>query len=200
MDRFINKYFLPAIEFLPFCKGISRVQKKNFLDAASDVAITVLLATFPLWAAAFFAAMSNEKDIDSFVAAVASVGNMLYVQINDGALILYSASLIAPVLVMALEFRKDSQILKVPSPMSYIVSVFMIQTAATIYFSKKASNDYINIEFAYYVSISMFLLTIIILYIVNCFRYFEAGIDPGSEIESSAKKFRDGYSRHRGVQ
>ncbi|MCQ4270240.1 hypothetical protein NA655_04300 [Pseudomonas kuykendallii] len=184
--------------FLPFVGGLHRLKGKHFSGAAKEVAVTVLLATFPIWAGAFYGALSDIGKIESLSSAFLLYLSRLREALENGTLILYSASLIAPVLYLALEEKSDGNSSgKMPSPMSHILSVFVIQTAATIYYTKQMSLEVINAGFAWYSSVVMFIFTIFVLYIVHCHKHFTEVADPSRDIEDNALEFSAGYSRHR---
>lgn len=184
------------LEFLPFLNGLTRLSARHFRGAGKEVLVTILLATFPLWAGAFYGALSDMKDVDGFWQAVCLYFSKLRKTLDNGTLILYSASLIAPVLYIALDERRDNSG-RMPSPMSHILSVFVIQTAATIYFTKQMAAENMNSGFAFYTSLGMFLFTMFVLFIVHCHKHFDTSADPARAIEDTALTYASDYSRHR---
>ena len=187
------------LTWLPFVSGLHELEPSHFRSAGKEVLVTVLLATFPLWAGAFYGALSDMNSsgsgwYDSFRLYLSK----LEVNIGNGTLILYSASLIAPVLYIALKEKKEGRRpASFPSPMAHILSVFMIQTAATIYFTKQMSSELVNPNFAYYSSIAMFLFTVFVLYVVHCYRHFDDDIDPVQAMDDGVTRFTANYHRHR---
>jgi len=184
------------LERLPFVKGLSRLSGRHFRGAGKEVLVTILLATFPLWAGAFYGALSDINKVDGFWQAVFLYFSKLRNTLDNGTLILYSASLIAPVLYIALDERRDNSG-RMPSPMSHILSVFVIQTAATIYFTKQMAAENINSGFAFYTSLGMFFFTMFVLFIVHCHKHFDVSADPARAIEDTALTYASEYSRHR---
>ena len=191
--------FLRLVKALPLIDGLPDLEWDHFRSALKELLFTVLLSTSPLWTGAFAASLisagtSQAGEINIF----AIMWGNLKGSISTGALIIYSAALIAPVIYMATKEAKGSSTTKVfPSRPWHILFALIIQIAGCVYFVIEFLKLGMNQQFAFYFSMYLFPLTLVLLLIAMCYRNLIFEMDPIKEMENSDKNFSESYSRHR---
>jgi len=186
------------VKMLPIVSGMTELSAKHYKESLKEVFFTVILATSPLWMAAIFTSFSDATSVESSKDVAAVFWKNLMKTIETGALIIYSASLVSPILYMAAQDMKREGALKVfPSKGSHIIFVLIVQIVATIYFSKQSSMASMNSGFAYYSSIWLFPFSILILFVAMCYKNWVIDLDPLHAMSTSEDKFRGGYMMHR---
>lgn len=195
----MSKKFDYFISCIPIFSDINKVRRKHFFSAFSEVAVTIFLSTFPLWAGAFAVALSDpSSSVDSIWSAIAVWWVNLVKAIDSGALIIYSASLISPVLYIALQDYNDGNGRRAfPSPIAHIMFTVIVLIVATVYFTRQISEQPMNPGFAFYASVYLFFSTAVVLYVVNCYKYMMAEINPVREFEATDKVYATDYSEYR---
>ncbi|ROM60404.1 hypothetical protein [Pseudomonas rhodesiae] len=182
----------------PIISGMADLSWKHYKESIKEVFFTVLLGTSPLWLAAVFSSFSDASPVVSGGDVLDVFWRNLMKTIESGALIVYSASLVSPILYMAAQDIKRDGAMKVfPSKGSHIIFVLIVQLVATIYFFKQSSPDTINSGFAYYSSIWLFPFSILILFVAMCYKSWLADLDPVHAMSESEDGFRGGYMMHR---
>lgn len=186
------------VRMSPIISGMADLSWKHYKESIKEVFFTVLLGTSPLWLAAVFSSFSDVTPVVSGSDVLDVFWRNLMKTIESGALIVYSASLVSPILYMAAQDIKRDGAMKVfPSKGSHIIFVLIVQLVATIYFFKQSSPDTINSGFAYYSSIWLFPFSILILFVAMCYKSWLADLDPVHAMSESEDGFRGGYMMHR---
>lgn len=186
------------VRMSPIISGMTELSSRHYKESIKEVLFTVLLGTSPLWMAAIFSSFSDSSTVVSGGDVVDVFWRNLMTTIETGALIVYSASLVSPILYMAAQDIKRDGALKVfPSKGSHIIFVLIVQIVATIYFFKQSSPDSINSGFAYYSSIWLFPFSILILFVAMSYKNWVADLDPIHAMSESEDGFRGGYMMHR---
>ncbi|NNA59261.1 hypothetical protein [Pseudomonas koreensis] len=186
------------VRMSPIISGMADLSWKHYKESIKEVFFTVLLGTSPLWLAAVFSSFSDAAPVGSGGDVLDVFWRNLMKTIESGALIVYSASLVSPILYMAAQDIKRDGALKVfPSKGSHIIFVLIVQLVATIYFFKQSSPASINSGFAYYSSIWLFPFSVLILFVAMCYKSWLSDLDPVHAMSESEDGFRGGYMMHR---
>ncbi|AZZ46485.1 hypothetical protein C1896_17135 [Pseudomonadaceae bacterium SI-3] len=187
------------IRSLPLIDGLPDLELDHFKSAAKELFFTALLSTSPLWIGAFAASLISAGTSQS--AEIDILGIMwenLKSSINTGALIIYSAALIAPVIYIATQEAKGTTNSKIfPSRPWHILFALIIQIVGCVYFVIQFLQLSMNQQFAFYFSIYLFPFTLVLLLIAFCYKNLIFEMDPLREMENSDKNFSANYSRHR---
>lgn len=191
--------FIKIIRAIPLIDGLPDLEWEHFKSATKELFFTVLLSTSPLWIGAFAASLisagtSQSDNVEIF----ALFWKNLKASINTGALIIYSAALIAPVIYIASQEAKGTSTTKVfPSRTWHIVFALVIQIVGCVYFVIQSLGLNMNQRFAFDFSIYLFPFTLALLQIAFCYKNLIFEMDPLKEMENSDKRFSENYSRHR---
>ncbi len=193
----IKAKLLWLLRKIPVIDGLADIEWQHFSDAVKEVFFTVLLSTTPLWLGALVASL-----IDVSTASSGSIFstflNNLIASTKNGALIIYAAALIAPVIYIAATDIKTDTINKVfPSRPWHILFAFFIQVIGSSYFVIQSLGKQMNEDYSYTLSAWIFPTTLLMLLIAFCYKNLILDINPTREMEQSERDFRSGYARHR---
>ncbi|HGP4439590.1 TPA: hypothetical protein ACLM4Z_005778 [Pseudomonas aeruginosa] len=114
---------LRFVRAVPLIDGLPDLEWEHFRLAVKELFFTTLLSTSPLWIGAFAASLISAGTSQSENIKILSLlWDNLKASINTGALIIYSAALIAPVIYIATQEAKGTLSTKVfPSRMWHIL-------------------------------------------------------------------------------
>jgi hypothetical protein len=187
-----------VIRSIPIISGLPDLHASHCKDSAKEVSFTVLLSTFPLWLVALVTSFSDLDAVSSGYDVLMIFKKNFVATLETGALIVYAASLVSPVIYMAVqEVRRGDGINKVfPSRISHIVFVMIVQMVAAVYFFKDSSGG-MNAAFAYYASIWLFPFSVLILFVAMSYKNWVSDLDPIAAMGESEAGFMTGYDQHR---
>ncbi|EMN9198737.1 hypothetical protein [Pseudomonas aeruginosa] len=190
---------LRLVRAVPLIDGLPDLEWEHFKSAVKELFFTTLLSTSPLWIGAFAASLISAGTSQSENIKILSLlWDNLKASINTGALIIYSAALIAPVIYIATQEAKGTLSTKVfPSRMWHILLALIIQLVGCAYFIIQFLGLNMNQYFAFHFSIYLFPFTLALLLIAYCYKNLIFEMDPLKEMENSDKRFSENYSRHR---
>ncbi|MHB0825505.1 hypothetical protein ACYCFL_07700 [Stutzerimonas nitrititolerans] len=195
----ITERLLWLLRKIPVIDGLADIEWQHFSDAVKEVFFTVLLSTTPLWLGALVASLIDVSTASSGSIFSTFLEN-LSASTKNGALIIYSAALIAPVIyIAATDVRTNSRNQVFPSRPWHILFAFFIQVIGSSYFVIQSLGKQMNEEYSYTLSAWLFPITLLMLLIAFCYKNLILDINPTREMEQSENNFRSGYSRHRRV-
>lgn len=184
----------------PIISGLPDLSLKHHGDAFKETAVTVVLATIPLWLGAFIAALlDGSKSLDGSFTLLAFLFEKIRLTTESGALIIYASSLISPVLYMALNERSSNspQHAPFPSKISHIMAVLMISIISTAYFTADIAGNKLNASIAYYTSIWLFAFAVLVLYIASCYKNFSSEYSHSDVLKAEATDFESEFRMFR---
>lgn len=196
----IKKLLLKIVRYTPIISGLPDVKFKDHRDALKETGVTIVLATLPVWLGAFIAALVD-KSIVGDVGLLDLILSKLEVTANSGVLILYAASLVSPVIYMALSDVRDGRG-KFPSRISHVMAVLMISVIAAGYYTASELAGDLNSQLVKLTSIVLFSCAFFVLYLASCYRNGMSYYDHASVVNRTAddfaqkfRSFRDGRER-----
>ncbi len=186
-----------VVNKLPVVDGLVELEWQHFSDAVKELFFTVLLSTTPIWLGALVASLIDVSTGNNSGVFTTFFSN-LEISAKSGALIIYAAALIAPVIYIAATDIKTASGAKVfPSRPWHILFAFLIQVIGSSYFVIQSLGKQMNEDYAYSLSAWIFPITLLMLLIAFCYKNLIYDINPTREMEQSEKDFHRGYSRHR---
>lgn len=189
-----------VVRYIPIVSGLPDVKWQDHRAALKETGVTVILATLPIWLGVFIAAL-----VDRSIADDANLFSLLLDKLaviaNSGVLILYAASLVSPVIYIALSDIKEGRG-KFPSRISHVMAVIMISVVAAGYYTASELAGDLNLQLVRLTSIVLFCCAFAVLYLASCYRngmsdYDHASVvnKTASEFASKFRSFRDGVER-----
>jgi hypothetical protein len=171
---------------IPIISGLSNCSAGDHWEALQEVLITVIFATIPIWLIFFIISLTRqEADPDLFT--------NLSGHVNNGELFIYSVSIIAPVMYIALKDPPGAK--EFPSRLSHIIIIFVVAILSSAGFAVQKSILLSNTKFAIDVSLTLFSISIFILYIATVYKHMRLlGPDDFKKMESN---FSEQYKKHR---
>ena len=180
----------------------ARLRSRAFKDAVSEVIVTVVTATLPIW---FF------PTIALFLIGVSYAGTLLDHSISDGELFLFSTSLVGPLLYVLFKIYEVPDSLHNSRPFKYKISlvfphafkfaatIFLICiTAAAIFglqkINPKFSGEYINKIGYIALSMILFIAAIIALLIAIMVRNEMDSYSPSTKMRKDEDEFSEAFS------
>lgn len=195
--RPVKNALVRVVRSIPIISGLPDLQANHCKDSVKEVSFTVLLSTFPLWIVALISSFSDMSAVSSGYDVLLVFRKNFVATLETGALIVYAASLVSPVIYMAVqEVRRGNSSKVFPSRISHIVFVMIVQIVAAVYFFKDGSGG-MNSAFAYYASIWLFPFSVVILFVAMSYKNWVGDLDPTAAMGESEAGFMSGYDQHR---
>lgn len=193
----IKLAFIQTIRKLPLISGLPDLKASDLSEAFKEIVVTFLLATMPLWLGAFIASLlDNSYNSSEALSFIDTLYSKLLITAQSGVLIAYSATMVAPILYIALSDSGRNSRIKFPSQISHIMVVLMVTVVSAAYYTATLiSKDNLNEDFVYYTSIVLFVFSTLVYYIALCYKYYQSTYSHSEAVSDSTHKFQDQFSR-----
>jgi len=175
------------IEYIPIIGGLINCNPIDFFEALKELMSTLFIALSPIWlgAVVIFCIQDNPDK---------NYWRILLNSLKNGELIIYSTSLLAPVIYMALKERGAVRIF--PSRLSSIIAVIILLLITTSIFSIQRGGYYYHSTTVFKFSSLIFIISILILYIAMVYNNSRLP-DAGEEFQNQEKDFANQFNLRR---
>ena len=169
---------------LPLISGLHKCSFKDYWNAAGEIFSTLIIATTPIWLGVlgFYLGGNTFKE--------ALVGN-----VSLGELLLYSTSVLAPIIYMAFSDPEGSEE-PFPSKVSQGLFVVIIVAMSAYTFGQQRSGAELGSRINS-VSFTLFGISVLLLYLATVYKNMRL---PTGKLKHKAdeREFSTAYERHRG--
>lgn len=191
VSKFLKEKVCFIIKKTPIISGLPDLKPSDHAGAFKEASVTIILATMPLWLGAFIAALiDNSYGSSGFFEFIKTILDKLVVTAQSGILIAYAATLVAPVLYLALsEIRTESKV-KFPSQISHVMVVLMVTVISAAYYTATLiKEDGLNSNIVQHTSLILFSFSIIVYYVALCYKYFTNTYNHATTVSKSSRDF-----------
>lgn len=196
----VKRVLICILRELPIVSGLPDVQLSHHRAALRETLTTIVLATIPLWLGGILAALLDvAAQVSGPVTFLALFQEKLSKYIADGALILYGAALVAPVLCVAVEDYSNGSggpARLFPARVSHILGVLGLSLISAGFFSLQYSSQKMNEGVISTLSIMTFIAAVFLLYVASAYK--KLSLDPAREFTNANRQQVAGYAAHRG--
>lgn len=184
MIQWLIRKFNQHFYWVPLFGGTFAASKKNHGEAFKELALSLTLATSPLWGGTFIFFILHNKTQESFLKCFFEI-------ISRGELFIYAASTIAPVFYIIIKDRNPPR--NFPSKTTFVIIAVICCLLSTIIFTLQRIQ--IDIPFSM-IKISMWLYVIAIVVIYFARVYNNTDLPEPSSImrendQDYIRRFRD---------
>lgn len=174
------------LKLSPIIEGLMESSAQDHLAAIKELLTTGIFSFFPLFiGAASIMLNADPKAGVNFFSALREV-------VSNGELILYSSSILAPILYLVYREPEGDRHFKERLFQGTIVTVILI--ACYIFYSLKFSNSVRNLALLVQLSYIIIVISFVLWYLATVFRNMMHG---DVNLKSSEYEFTDGYNDHR---
>lgn len=174
---------------VPLIGGLAHTTVRNHFDASTELLVTLLASLAPIWLGAFVIVLTTKDPTVPYNAAVLDL-------LQNGELYLYAAAIAAPVFYIALREREGTR--SFPGSIWHIILiVFFIYLPSFMMFALKRGHIWVNNYQVFNISVSMFILSILVLYLALVYNH-SLTTDPSKKIREGEDDYLDELRKHRG--
>lgn len=182
----MKEYILTMFEKIPLIGGLVNCTFTNHRFALQEWAINVGGALAPLWFGAVIIYIIEPTNGTGY-------WNILVKSIIGGELFIYSASLISPILYIALCERKGT--VSFPTKISHIALMMIVLTLASVLLSLRKAGVSLNENNVKPLSLYVFIASNILLYLA--YVYDNSTTNPLKKFKEEDDSFSESLKRHR---
>ena len=148
---------MKILRFIPILRDLQDTTLEDHKESCKELFATLFVSTMPIWLGAFIIKLTVAFEVDTnYFGAIRTL-------ISNGELFLYASSLLAPVLYIALKERGEGRVF--PAKLAHIIVLFLTVALTSAVFTAQRTADSINKEFLYNVSIYVYVIAIVMMYI-----------------------------------
>lgn len=172
----------------PLFGGLVDCTWSDHRETFGQVLLVLVFATAPIWLAALVVAELGPQ------ASPGAFTQGMYAAVANGELFMYSTSLLAPVLWMALSDPKGARVF--PSKTMHIVLIVIIDMIASVSFGLITSHSQTNQQLMSRLSAYLFAISVILLYLGTVYHISRLP-DVSGELRRQELDFADRFNEHR---
>lgn len=181
------KLFRRYFSKIPLLGHLSGTSWSDHWTAIVELTPSLILSTLPFWLGSIVIYVTNSAPDKQYLAILAST-------VNQGELLIFSTSLLAPFFYMALHDPAGSRAF--PSKLSHAIFVVVITVISSGLFSLLRANVWVDLSFVLQASIGLTLLSLFLIYLAMV--YHRARLrDPGVVMREGQHDFVDALAKHR---
>ncbi|MDF2180968.1 hypothetical protein [Neptuniibacter sp. CAU 1671] len=188
IKKTIIEKFLNLVRKTPIISGLPDINSDDFIESVRETMVTIIISTMPIWVGAFVLASVDGNISPSFY-----WGGILELT-KKGELILYSSSLLSPVLYVLLVDKPNYK--RFPSRISHFLIVFVILVIAAVFYAMSLVNEH-DIDNTRIFAFIVFVISVSLLVVSQAYKNYMA--DPAGKFKESEADFSSGYKNHRGA-
>jgi hypothetical protein len=177
--------FLKSFTKLPLIGNLANCSFENHLSAIGEFLITCIFSFLPI-----LLSYVVEFAMDHSTTFFSSIHN----NITNGELLLYTTSLLSPILYIVLRKRKDNKTF--PDKLTHIIFYFFVVFAASLIFGLKRANVKLDPLSINWIQNICFIIGIGLFYFVLVFNH-SLSLNPAEMIRSQEDEFSNAVSAHR---
>lgn len=195
----VKEYSIKVVRKLPIVSAMPDLQADHHQLGLKETLVTVLLATLPLWLGAFAASLVDVTTaVNGTEGLIGLYSEKLYLSVNTGALIIYAAAIISPVLFVAVDdkiFGPGGESRLFPARLSHILFVLAITLISAVFIAIQISGQEMNKGVLATSSLWLFATSVFVFYVAACYKRLT--LDPARKISSEEDKQIEEYAAHR---
>lgn len=181
------KSFLGFFSKIPLIGHLTDTNTADHWTAVIELTPRLILSTLPFWLGSIVIYATDSAPDKRYLSILVST-------VNQGELLIFCTSLLAPFFYMALHDPAGSRAF--PSKLSHAIFVVVITVICSVLFSLRRAGVWVDLPFVLNTSFGLTLFSLFLIYLAMV--YHRARLrDPGAVMRESQADFVDALAKHR---